>query len=317
MNNRFLGKVAAIACALCLAIGVMRSFVLAKDGDAAPPAEPVSPEATFVVLDYEGEASGAIPLPETAAPLAAGVTDNRTAVTCYVNDEAVGTCVLYGDELYVDAELFCRALGVSVNAIMIGDTYTLSGEGLYLEARTGDIYCVCNGRCILTTQGLQIRDGKAMLPVEAMAKCLGVKAAWDRVQWRVDVQAGGVQPLANGDSYYDETDLYWLSRLIFAEAGGQPMLGQLAVGSVVINRMGNASYPDQNNVYDVIFAKNQFDVVINGMIYMEPDADSVTAAKLALEGYDVVSGATVFASSEMEGLDCVAQIGDYCFMRAA
>ena len=318
MNIRFVEKAAAVACALCLAVGVMRGFVLAKDGDTAPAAPtPASPEATFVVLDSSGASegdAGAALLLETTSPRAATVTDNMTTIPCFVNGEETGVCHLYGDEPYVDAEQFCEALGLTVESILIGDVYTLVGEQLYLEAKEGDFYCLCNGRYILTSQGMQIHDGKVLLPVEAMAKCLGVTAAWDRVQWTVNVRSNGAQPLESGDSYYEETDLYWLSRAIYAEAGNQPFTGQLAVGNVILNRVGNDSYPGQNNVYDVIFAKNQFEGVINGMIYMEPDDASVVAAKLALEGYDVVPGATVFASSEMDGYDCVAQIGDYCFM---
>ena len=43
-------------------------------------------------------------------------------------------------------------------------------------------------------------------------------------------------------------------------------------------------------MYDVIFEKNQFDVVINGMIYMEPEESACVAACLALEGVDVTDG---------------------------
>ena len=322
MNVRFIEKAAAIACALCLAVGVMRGIVLAKGEETVSAPEPASPEATFVVLGYEGEISGepgAALLSELAAPLGGEVTDNRTTVPYFVNDREIGVCAVYGDEPYVDVDELCEALGLAVDSILIGDTYTLAGDGIYLEARTGDLYCLCNGRYLLAGQGLQVRNGRALLPMEAMATCFGVTAAWDRVRWtvKVNVRSGGATPLESGDSYYEETDLYWLSRVIYAEAGDQPFTGQLAVGDVVLNRVGNEKFPGQNNVYDVIFAKNQFDVVINGMIYMEPDATSVVAAKLALEGYDVVPGATVFASSEMEGYDFVAQIGDYCFLTEA
>ena len=65
----------------------------------------------------------------------------------------------------------------------------------------------------------------------------------------------------------------------------------------------------------MIFAKNQFEVVINGMIYMEPGDMSVIAAKLALEGYDVCGGSTYFATFDFgEGYECVMWIEDHCFM---
>ena len=312
-------KVAAIACALCLTVGVMRSVVLAKDRDAAAAPAPVSSEATFVVLDWNGADSGEpqAALLEANAVITPEITDNRTSVPYFVNGTEAGVCWILDGELCVDAEEFCQDLGLAVTGALMSDRYTLSGDGLSLEARTGDLYCVCNGRCLLAETGLQQREGKALLPLETMAKCLGVKATWDRASWMVTVRADKVLPLESGDSYYQETDVYWLSRMIYAEAGNQSFTGQLAVGDVVVNRLDSENYPGQNNIYDVIFAKNQFDVVINGMIYMEPDESSVVAAKLALEGYDVVSGATVFDTSELEGYDCVARIGDYCFMRSA
>jgi spore germination cell wall hydrolase CwlJ-like protein len=58
-------------------------------------------------------------------------------------------------------------------------------------------------------------------------------------------------------------------------------------------------------------------VVINGMIYMTPDEQSQVAAKLALEGADIVSGATYFADAEQSGYTTVAWVDGRCFMTAA
>jgi N-acetylmuramoyl-L-alanine amidase len=166
--------------------------------------------------------------------------------------------------------------------------------------------------------GVLSDEGDILLPVEALVKCLGVSVSWDQTTWRIIVTAGDISPLESGDTFYDETDVYWLSRVIYAEAGNQPLLGQIAVGDVVMNRMKDPAFAAQDSVYDVIFAKNQFEVVINGMIYMTPDEQSQVAAKIALEGADVVSGATYFATYELgAGYECVTWIGEHCFMTAA
>ena len=181
-----------------------------------------------------------------------------------------------------------------------------------LTDRTEDIVI---GREVSKKDGVRLQDGRALLPMEAMAKCLGVAAEWDRVQWTVSVTANGVSPLESGRTYYDETDVYWLSHVIYAEAGNQSLRGQIAVGNVVMNRVASDKFPGQDSVYDVIFAKNQFEVVINGMIYMEPGDAAVIAAKLALEGYDICGGATYFATFDFgEGYECVMWIEDHCFM---
>lgn len=325
MKVRFLEKVFAVACALILAVGVMRGAVFARSDDAADEL-PAEPEATFVVVDLDLDASPVdaaapeeLPASETEAtvPEAAPVlevTDNRDSVPLTVNGAEAGECPIIGGIPYVDAERLCLALGMSVDARTQSDTFTMSGD-LDLTARAGDIYFVCNDRCLYAADGVRLQEGHALLPMEAMAKCLNIAAEWDRVRWTVSVTADGVTPLESGRTYYDETDVYWLSRVIYAEAGSQPLLGQIAVGNVVLNRVASDRFPGQDNVYDVIFAKNQFEVVINGMIYMEPGETAVIAAKLALEGYDVSGGSTYFATFDFgEGYECVMWIGDHCFM---
>lgn len=318
MKNRLLEKIAAVACALCLAAAVMSGAGLAKDEE--PAEAPAPPEATFVVVDLaSGEASEPeldVFAADTPAP-DLEVTDNRTEVPYTVNGQEVGICPIIGGEPYVDPEELCWALGLAVHSSRTSDSYVLNGDNLSIQATQGDIYLVCNDRYVYAKSGLQFREGKALLPLEAMTKSLGITAAWDRIHWTVSVQGDSCTPLESGDTFYQDTDLYWLSRVIYAEADGQPFETKLAVGGVVVNRVASEEFPDQNNIYDVIFAKNQFDVVINGMIYMEPDSSSVIAAKLALEGYDNVDGATYFADKQTEGFDCVAWIGDYCFMSAA
>ena len=324
MKGRYLEKAAAVFCALALAVGVMSSVVFARDEE--PTDEPSAPEATFVVVDLDLDASPAdaddaaasVEASDTEAYVEAvpalEITDNRSSVPLYVNDSYVGECPIIGGVPWADAESFCRALGLDVSASVLGGAFTMSGA-VSMTASADDIYFVFNNRCILVEDGVIVRDGQALFPVELLAKCLGVSTAWDRVRWTVEVTADSVYPLENGDTYYDETNLYWLSRVIYAEAGSQSLLGQIAVGNVVMNRISDESFVDQSCVYDVIFAKNQFEVVINGMIYMEPSESARIAAKIALEGYDVSGGATYFATFDFgEGYECIQWIGDHCFM---
>ena len=85
---------------------------------------------------------------------------------------------------------------------------------------------------------------------------------------------------------FSENDLYWLSRIIHAEARGESFDGKLAVGSVVLNIVKNKNYP--STVYGVIFDKKngvQFSPILDGSIYNNPSIDSINAAKRCLEGY--------------------------------
>ena len=328
MKGRILEKAAAVVCALVMGVGVMSGAVLAKDGEIpeTPAASPEPPEATFVVVDMDLPASPAdagiadvlpasdteLSLPETASP--AEVTDNRSSVPLLVAGETVAACPIIGGIPYADAATFCRALGLDISTSVTDESATLSGA-IELTAHADDIWFRCNGRCLLAENGVRLQNGQALLPVRALTKCLGVTAYWDRVQWTVSIDDPTVIPLESGDTFYDETDLYWLSRAIYAEAGSQSLRGQIAVGNVVMNRIADGSFAEQNNVYDVIFAKNQFEVVSNGMIYMEPDNTAILAAKIALEGFDVTGGATYFATFDFgEGYECLTWIEDHCFM---
>ena len=319
MKGRTLEKLAALACALLLTAGVMRGTVLAQAEEAS--GEPEAPEAAFVVVDLDGAAgdvsfSGeelSTPAAATAAPRLE-VTDNRSSVPLTVNGQSAGECPIIGGVPYAGAESFCRALGMDVTAQLADGVFTLAG-GIDLRAQDGDIYFTCNGRYLYVEDGVSVQGGQALLPLSELARCLNVSAAWDRVGWGIEVTAGEIVPLQSGDTYYDETDVYWLSHVIYAEAGSQSLRGQIAVGSVVMNRIASDEFPGQDDVYSVIFAKNQFEVVVNGMIYMQPDETAVIAAKLALEGYDVTDGSTYFATFFFgDGYEVVMWIEDHCFM---
>ncbi len=309
MRSCWLVRIAAIVCALCLAMGVMSQTVFAKDdGQVQQVYVPEEPEATFVVLN--GETDAATPAPE--------VTDNRTALPLYDGEDQVGQCAVIGGEPYMGVAEFCEDLGLDAQVIDNGSAVSMAMNGLVLTAQVGQAYLVCNERYIYLRNGAQVLNGVVALPVEDLVKCMGLTACWDRVRWELSVADTEVKPLKSGSLYYDETDVFWLSRLIFALAAEQPLEAQIAVGDVCVNRVRSDRFAGQNNIYEVIFAKNQFSVVTNGMIYVQPDASSVLAAKLALEGCDLSGGADYVAQSDMGAdYEMVAAFGSLRFYREA
>jgi N-acetylmuramoyl-L-alanine amidase len=92
-------------------------------------------------------------------------------------------------------------------------------------------------------------------------------------------------------------NLYWLSRVIHAEAGGESMQAQIAVGDVVMHRVQAAG--TAATVKQIVFAIDsghyQFSCVQNGYIYTSPDSNSQKAAIEVYQGrQDIVPGAYVF-----------------------
>jgi len=129
---------------------------------------------------------------------------------------------------------------------------------------------------------------------------------------------------ASRGTTYTATDLYWLSRIINAEAEAEPYEGKLAVGNVIMNRVKSASFP--NTVKGVIFeyyhSIPQFSPVADGTIYNAPNADSIKAAKAVFSGTNVVGSATYFFNPDksegtwiVKNKTLVKRIGNHVFYR--
>lgn len=95
------------------------------------------------------------------------------------------------------------------------------------------------------------------------------------------------------NQYKDE--VYWLARIIEAEAGGEPFNGKVAVGEVILNRVECEEFPD--TIWGVIFDKKfgtQFEPVSNGTIYNTPSESSIQAAETALSGSNYIEDCLYF-----------------------
>jgi N-acetylmuramoyl-L-alanine amidase len=77
------------------------------------------------------------------------------------------------------------------------------------------------------------------------------------------------------------TDRDLLARLVHAEAGGEPIAGQVEVASVVLNRVDSTQFP--NSIPDVINQPGQFQSVSDGSINQAPDATNYKAVEEAIE----------------------------------
>jgi len=83
-----------------------------------------------------------------------------------------------------------------------------------------------------------------------------------------------------------------LSRLVYAEARGEPYKGMVAVAAVVLNRVKSSSFP--NTISGVIYQKGAFSCVSNGSINSTPNNQSIRAALDAMNGWDPTGGCLYF-----------------------
>lgn len=248
-------------------------------------------------------------------------TDNGVAYTeTPVYIDGLLTCRGYviGGNSYVSLDDACTILGYDTVSSYDEDINTLTVElaGITVTVGKSDEYLCANGRYLYLPDGYMEVDGSFIIPTEALGKIFTLAVAWDSELEAVTISTADEQILQSGDEYYNEEDLYWLSRIITWESGNQPIEGQIAVGNVVINRTHDSRF--SSTIKGVIFQSGQFSPVATGAIYGSPYGISVIAAKLALEGYNTIGNALFFQvgrywGSDMISVTWIGKIGDHNF----
>ena len=216
--------------------------------------------------------------------------EGSSPVNVSINGEQVlrGEAAIINSTTYVPLRSFSELMGAdSISWNAKTSTATVIKGELEIHVTGGALYIGANGRYFFTVQRILNINGRLFVPVRPLAKAFSSEVDWDGDTRTVLITTTG-KPLSAGSTYYSSDDLYWLARIIYAEAGGESLIGQIAVGNVVMNRKDSKQYP--NTVYGVIFDRNggtQFSPVSMGTIYNTPSQTSIIAAKICLEGYSV------------------------------
>lgn len=286
-KKRFFGRLTAIALALAALCSVMLPASAATIS-----AWPRGDASDRVHTHYEN-------IPVTVSASAREVSD------CYLIDETT----------YAPLRSLCDSVctcQVSFDART--RTAYVEADGLSLSAQDGSYYIVANGRYLYADTPVRILDdGHTYLPIRLLSRALGVEVNWDAGTRSVRID-GSFSPILPGDRFYDPDTVYWLSRIISAESRGEPLLGQIAVGNVVLNRVASREFP--NTVWGVIFDRRygvQFTPVANGSVYAAPAASSVIAAKLCLEGVTVSPKAMYFLNPNKAASFWITYARPYAF----
>lgn len=205
-------------------------------------------------------------------------------------------------EDYISLKTLDRVLTerASVTRDDAAKAYTVSVPGVEMIAVDNMRFMTANGRYLYLPNGVVKIKDNYYLPADIISRVLNIEISYGnggRKQLFLDTDS--MQPLMDGDTYYStafsQEDAYWLSKIIFAEASNHSMKGHIGVGNVVQNRVLSDKYP--NTIKDVVFDTDngyQFQPVMTGDIYDDPDQMSVIAAYLCLEGYNVVEDSLFF-----------------------
>ena len=214
-----------------------------------------------------------------------------------------------GSTTYVPMFKFCDWLGVfSYSYDKSHGVATVSGKGLQISATEGSLYIVANGRYFYTVDEILEINGVIYVPIRTLTKALNSKIEWSSKDNEYKVYSGDTSRLKTASQVYRDDEIYWLSRIINAEAGGEPLAGKIAVGNIILNRVRSSQFP--NTIYSVIFDKRfgvQFSPTANGTIYKTPSAESIIAAKMCIEGYSLSTDVLYFFNPRVSPTNWISQ----------
>ena len=241
------------------------------------------PETTEEVTETEKEEVTAEPEEEICLP---SLPEGAEPLSLYINGRAIedGFCFSYEGRIWLPVEGFGELFGYDKLEAEAGKCYILSGERAI--------------PCSKSDAEVSVIDcGALCAPIEPLLSAAGLRST-EIVGGEICIW--GVPTFPKADDVYGYEDLYWLSRIISAESRGEPFIGQLAVGTVVINRTRSHYYPD--TIYEVIFDRLggvQFTPASTGSVYRDPTESSILAAKLCLEGFSLDEGILFFFNSKL------------------
>jgi len=133
-----------------------------------------------------------------------------------------------------------------------------------------------------------ITDLETALKVLKMAGIMSNPSHWSR-----QVETSGVQHLGQLIINIANRSLDPIHRIVWAEARGEDMKGQVLVANVVLNRHRSPRFTD--GIYNVIHQSNQFTPVSNGAyVRATPTSMQWQAVAAALDGVDHSRGALFF-----------------------
>ena len=223
-----------------------------------------------------------------------------------------GEVRLMEDTAYVALREFCKAADTCViewNAD--GHFADVTTADLNLTASPDSRILEANGRMLWCPNGIFEDGGTLYVPLRQLSEAFGFSCTYLPDEHCAALTR--MQPAIPAPEYGEDA-VYWLSKIIEAESGGESFSGKLAVGSVILNRVASDEFPD--TIYGVIFDTQngvQFTPTANGMIWGDPGEDSIRAAMVCLENPTLSPDALYFINADLATNLWVPQTCTYLF----
>jgi len=295
----------------------------------------VSGDTLYSIADRYGTTVGAIKQDNnlTSNILNIGQTLSIPAGSGLAPTQKTGTSytVVSGDTLYSIADRYGTTVdaikqdnNLTSNILNIGQTLSIpAGGGLVPTQKTGTSYTVVSGD---TLYSIADRNGTSVDAIKQANKLtsnnLSIGQTLTIPSSQTTVAPASPKFAAEHHSVVDQEELEWLAKMIYSEARGESLEGQIAVGAVIMNRVKSPLFP--NTVKEVIFEKSygyyQFTPAQNGAIHeADPGPQQMEAAKRAMNGEDPTNGALFFynpdktSSTYLRSLEVSTKIGNHVF----
>jgi len=215
-----------------------------------------------------------------------------------------------GEHVKTDNHAYLKDGRTFVSLRDFGDIF--SGD-VFWDGKTSTAKITKNNKTITVTKGkkeAKINENRVLLdapativndrmyvPLRFLSESLGADVSWSDATITANVKSNdaSVPSHLKGNAPYTDDELYWLSKIVSAEAKGEVNSGKVAVANVILNRVKSDDFP--NTIYGVIFDNKygvQFTPTADGSIYNTPTTESVIAAKRALLGENVTRNCLYF-----------------------
>lgn len=123
----------------------------------------------------------------------------------------------------------------------------------------------------------------------------------------------------NTPNGYSQNDIRLMANAVYGESRGEPYIGQVAVASVILNRVNSASFP--KTISGVIFEPGAFTAVADGQIWLTPNENAKKAVIDAINGWDPTGEALYYfnpataTSPWIWGRPQIKRIGKHIFCK--
>ncbi len=218
----------------------------------------------------------------------------------YIDGLLSDRACVQGDLVLLSPAVLSELAGCSYETETGENAWQLRFPSLTVVWEPGKEYMTAGSRYLYCPGGCQILGEEFCLPLETVAHLFSVQV--ERTEESISIDTLGLRLMTAGEENYYEThfkseDLFWLARIIDAEAGGEPLAGMIGVGNVILNRVADPHFP--TSVMDVVFDCDynvQFHAAAEGDTQEDPNDQSELAARLCLEGFRTVGDSLYFVN---------------------